>query len=277
MAMIELRRIDRTNSASTYLSRFAENVTSQYGEDGIIRRIFEIVGFDNSWCVDVGAWDGVHLSNTWDLINKRGWKSVLIEVDSEKFSELKELHKDRYDEVFVRHGVVGWEYPQTLDNYLASTPIPESFDLLCIDIDGNDWHVWNALTDYRPRVVVIEFNPTAGNELCFVQDADHEVHQGASLLALIDLAHAKGYELVATTMVNALFVRKEEFEKFGIADNSIDSMHATSLDIQILQGYDGTIIADGHMLLNWHRIPLTQEDLQVLPEALRHFTELPAG
>jgi hypothetical protein len=56
--LIELRRVRRTKPESTHLGTHARNVTSQYGEDGIIARIFELIGARSKWCVEFGASDG---------------------------------------------------------------------------------------------------------------------------------------------------------------------------------------------------------------------------
>jgi hypothetical protein len=273
MPVVEIRRNKRVKPASTYLRNYSRDVTSQYGEDGIISKILDLIGRKHDWCVEFGAWDGKYLSNTWDLINQKGWRGVLIEGDKERAERLAASHAARAGEVFVENAVVGWEGENSLDNILGRTPIPGDFDLLSIDIDGNDWHVWNKLTNYRPRLVVVEFNPSASNELFFVQDADPSLNQGASLLAFIDLGKQKGYELVATSLANAFFVRDEDFPKVGIEDNSIDAMYEPYMDLQICQGFDGTIFAAGHMWLNWHGIPLTQEDFQILPHALRKYPD----
>ena len=55
------------------LISYAKDYTSQNGEDGIIEKIFNILpSLDDSTnyrtCVDVGAWDGKHLSNTYSLL-----------------------------------------------------------------------------------------------------------------------------------------------------------------------------------------------------------------
>ncbi|MBT2298870.1 hypothetical protein J7E70_00185 [Variovorax paradoxus] len=274
MPTIELRRIKRIKAESAYLrNQHASDVTSQFGEDGIISKILDLIGRTNCWCVEFGAWDGKYLSNTWNLINNEGWCGVLIEGAYDRYAALNDSYRLRAGQVFVQHGYVGWQSNDDLDSYLSSTPIPNDLDVLSIDIDGNDWHVWSALKNYRPRLVVIEFDPTASNELYFVQDADASLNQGASLRAMVELAQGKGYELAATTYTNAFFVLTEEFPKLNIADNSIDAIHESHIEIQICQGYDGTLFAAGHLMLNWHGIPLVQEDFQVIPAALRKYPD----
>lgn len=62
------------------LNSYQKNIYSQFGEDGIIQRIFEILPVtDEKWCVELGAWDGIYLSNTHHLIKNKQWNGVLIE------------------------------------------------------------------------------------------------------------------------------------------------------------------------------------------------------
>src|SRR6202044_3183268 len=119
-------------------------------------------------------------------------RAVLIERDNARFAALRRTHAGR-DGVIALNRMVGWEGRDRLDEILATTAIPPDFDVLCIDIDGNDYHVWAALDRYRPKVVVIEYNPTIPNEIAFVQAPDPAVAQGASLAAVAELGERKGY------------------------------------------------------------------------------------
>lgn len=149
---------------------------------------------------------------------------------------------------------------------------PSDFDVLSIDIDGNDWHVWRSLEDYRPRIVCIEFNSTISNDVYFVQDPDPTINQGCSLLALVELGKSKGYELVATTSWDAISVPAEFFESFNISDNSIDAMYSPhTRETRLFQGYDGTFYAAGNLTVQWKQIPFQPDELQVLPRAMRKY------
>jgi hypothetical protein len=262
---------DRRNPASTYLSNFAENVTSQHGEDGIVRKILELIGTANEWVVEIGAWDGKHLSNSWSLTNRQGWHGVLVEGDAERCVQLRRNCAD-LPKVTVRQAFVGFtaEAPNSIDRILADTAIPPDFDLLSIDIDGNDYYVWQAMTRYRPRIVIIEYNPTVGNDVVFVQDPDERLNQGCSLLALIRLGQEKGYELAAVTTSNGIFVRAEDFPRLAIADNDIDAMRRDD-GPRILVGYDGTVFTASLDYLPWTHVKLEAEDLQILPKGLRQY------
>ncbi|MDP1964218.1 MAG: hypothetical protein Q8K93_18695 [Reyranella sp.] len=267
---IEFRGRSKVRPESNYLLKYARNVTSQVGQDGIFEKMLEIIGIENKWCVEFGGMDGKRLSNTWNLIHNHKWSGVLMEGNTARFKELEANHAEH--DVAAFNEYVGFSGENRLDEILRRTKIPTSFDVLSIDIDGNDWHVWEALTDYRPRIVCIEFNPTISNDVFFVQDADPTVNQGCSLLALIDLAKAKDYELVATTSWDAILVPKELFPKFNISDNSIDSMYSPhTRETRLFQGYDGTFYAAGNLMVQWKQIPFQQDELQILPRAMRKY------
>jgi hypothetical protein len=72
------------------LSDFKYNVYSQNGEDGIIEEIFNWLPKDklDHWCVEFGAWDGIHLSNTCNLVRHSNYKAVLIEADKKRYKQL---------------------------------------------------------------------------------------------------------------------------------------------------------------------------------------------
>ncbi len=248
-----------------------KNVTSEHGEDGVIEQIFKIIGEGSKWCVDLGALNGTHGSNVWTLIKKRGWKGVLIEADQTYFEKLqKEYAQDK--DIHCIQAFVSFEGENSLDKIFARTPLPKIFDLFSLDIDGNEYHLWDSMMEYKPRLMVVEFNPTIPNEVHFIQPRDMKVFQGTSLKAFIELAKRKGYELVTTNEVNAFFVLKELFPKFGIADNSIDALHPHhQYETKLFQLYDGTLCLSGYKKLMWHNIPISEKKIQVLPRRKRYY------
>jgi hypothetical protein len=166
----------------TWLLEHKKNVHSQTGEDGIIETILSALDDRDHWCVEFGAWDGQHLSNTRNLIENGGYHAVLIEADKARYQALREVHK-KNDRVVAVNAVVGFESHNGLDSILARTPVPAYFDFCSIDIDGNDYHAWKAITAYRPKLICIEFNPTIPTDCPFVQPADPKLNQGSSLMA----------------------------------------------------------------------------------------------
>ncbi len=150
-----------------WLLRFSGNVYSQFGEDGIIEKIVSMLPV-SGWCVEFGAWDGKHLSNTHLLLSQKGWSGVLIESDPKKYQDLRATYVGN-ERVICLNRKVSFDGDDLLDNILESTPAPRELDLLSIDIDGNDYHVWKSVIRYRPKIVVIEFNNTIPNCIEFIR------------------------------------------------------------------------------------------------------------
>ncbi|MDX2259334.1 MAG: hypothetical protein NW205_10520 [Hyphomicrobiaceae bacterium] len=271
MAVLKVINLDRTKPESTFLLRSARNVYSQTGEDGILERLFELVGCENKWCVEFGAWDGIHLSNTCHLIRDKGWNALLIEGNAEKANELKANFADN-PKVVAMNSIVGFtEGIDTLDVHLSRASLPADFDFLSIDVDGNDHHIWESMRDYRPRVVCVEYNPMIPNDVVFIQDRDMRVNQGSSLAALIELGRSKGYELVCATRFNGIFVQSELFARVGIADNSIDAMRA-NVTGRIFGTYDGTLYNHTGRLTNQGQgLQPERRQFQILSRHQRRF------
>src|SRR4051812_1129754 len=152
---------------NNWLNALRADHTSQYGEDGIIKQVLDILPNKDGWCVEFGAWDGKYLSNTCHLITRRGYSAVLIEGDSARFQTLTANFAGN-PKVHCFNRFVGMNPEDGLDSILAQSPIGREFDVLSIDIDGNDYHCWNAVQKYQPKVVIIEFNPTIPDEVEFV-------------------------------------------------------------------------------------------------------------
>jgi hypothetical protein len=256
------------------LLKYRKNVTSQLGEDGIIEQIFKLIPSSNEFCVEFGAGNGFTLSNTFNLIKNFDWTGVLIEANKTRHEELVERYSDN-ENVYCIKEKVSFEGENTLDNILSDCMAPTDFELLSIDVDGNDYHIWNSLLEFKPKVVVIEFNPTIPNHVSFVQERNINVFQGSSLRAITELAKLKGYELICATEWNAFYVLKEYFSLFGIKDNSIDRLYNfVKYQTNIFQLYDGTIVLNGHKSLLWNGTAFDDEKMQVLPKEKRIFSNV---
>ena len=260
-------------SDDAWLLQHASNVYSQAGEDGILGKVLDTLVERTGWCVEFGAWDGLHFSNTAHLIRSRGYKAVMIEASAERFKELQRTYADNPG-VHPVCAFVGFTPTDNLDTILERTPIPKTFDLLSIDIDGNDYHVWAATTAYQPLCVIIEYNPTIPHGVEFIQAKDPKVMHGASLDSLVSLGKEKGYELVAATRYNGIFVRRDQFAAFGIRDNSVARLRRDQSRVtHVFSGYDGTVFVRGWGALPWHDVPYGESLIQPLPRFLREWRE----
>jgi hypothetical protein len=258
---------------NAWLAQYVGNVHSQSGEDGIIGKILSLLPERDRHCVEFGAWNGLHYSNTKRLIDEEDYSALLIEASESRFRELEKNYKDN-PKVIAQNQMVGWEDSDCLDGILSRVNFPLDFDLLSVDIDGNDYHVWKAIKKYRPKLVVIEFNPTIPTEVEYVQRADPRVTRGCSLMSLCQLAKDKEYELVCVQPYNAFFVDKKYFKLFSIEDNRPETLRRDlSLITWMFIGYDGSIHLTGSRMMHWQQILLRPGEFNVLPRFLRKFPD----
>jgi hypothetical protein len=221
---VEVRR----SYADWDLNRFSAKVHSQFGEDGILKRIFDLVGRTNQFCVEFGGYDGLTMSNAARLIKEEGWQCGFIEADPALFATLQANYaansKVRALNAFVS--------PDNIEALLAELQAPKDLDLLCIDIDGNDYWVWQAIQKWQPRVMVVECNGAypPPQKWVMAYNAEHtwqgDDYYGASAQSLTDLAKSKGYELACCEDqgANLFFVRADLFELLGIPDNRLATL-----------------------------------------------------
>ena len=216
---------------------YGSNRHSQFGEDGIIEKIFEIIGVRSKVCVEFGAWDGFHLSNTANLWTN-GWKGVLIEGHSGRFRQLTANVKD-YSCVCI-HAYVSRDGDNRLEALLANRQIAPEIDLLSIDIDGNDYYIIESLGALRPRLIVCEYNPTIPADIDMY--AEYGNYFGASVTALERMARSKSYRLVALTDTNCFFVLEEDFHKFSGYETRLQEIRIDSSLIHVITAYNGDYV-----------------------------------
>jgi hypothetical protein len=200
---------------NNWLYDFRERVVSQNGEDGIIKKIFEVLGVKEGWLVDVGA-SRIRHSNTYNLLKFKGWSGVMLEKSKDGFRRVRHTYRPN-PKVSCIFAAVGIEKSNELDFLLEGTFLPKKFDLLNIDIDGNDYYIWESLEAYDPTVVIIEFNSVLklGEYL-----QTYDGNGGAALSTIVQLGKRKGYELISCIGANAFFVKRDLYPKFEIKNNS---------------------------------------------------------
>jgi len=225
------------SSSKQDLIYFKKNITSSNGEDGVIKEIFNRIGTTNKLCIEFGAWDGKHLSNTWHLWHECQWSAILIEGDKKRHKSLAKSVK-HLPNVTAIQTYVQPKGKQSLDTIEANKDINKNVDLLSIDIDGDDYYIFEGLNDYLPRCLIVEFNPTIPPEIDYVQPLG--AYMGCSASALVRLAASKGYELVTCTDMNCIFILQEEFPKLGINKVELRDVFSFQYITYVISSFDGS-------------------------------------
>ncbi|SAI34510.1 Uncharacterised protein [Bordetella ansorpii] len=210
--------------AALDLSGLGPSLYAQGTEEAILARLMARIAPTTRHCVDIGASDGLRNSNTALLLREQGWQGLLVEASAYRYDKLRANYGAAGNVQLRREQV----QPDTVDALLREAGVPEDFDLLSLDIDGNDYWVWQGLTAFQPRIVAIEYNPYYAPPerwvMCFNPEHawDGSTYYGASLESLYHLGQRKGYELVCCDDMgnNAFFVRRDLYPLLGIADNS---------------------------------------------------------
>jgi hypothetical protein len=215
---IENLKQDKKYDNPKKLTKFGWKVYSQNEEDGIINEIFNRIGTTNKIFVEFGVGNG--LENNTLVLLLSGWKGLWIEGNEKFYREIKNgfsryINENRLkvNQCFITKS--------NINTVISSNITEKEIDLLSIDIDGNDIHIFETINVVSPRVVVIEYNGRfpASVKYCMKYN---EVHHwdgtdnfGASLSYIEEVFKSKGYALVGCniTGTNAFFV------KSGLADN----------------------------------------------------------
>lgn len=218
------------------LNEYKNNVYSQYGEDGIIKKIFNELGINKGYFCEFGAWDGKNFSNTFALY-EAGWSGCYIKGNEFRFEDLKKNITRR--DVDIVNAFVSPSGENTLDRILGKVNIlARKLDLLSIDIDSDDLAIWRSIKSQRPTVVVIEYNPTIPIDIDY-ENPEGE-NKGNSASSIYKFAMENDYDLVATTTSNMVFIDKAvnslRFRSFSLCDPQLH------LGYRYFWGYDGTLI-----------------------------------
>ena len=196
-----------------HLERYGYKVYSQNDEDGIIQEIFRRIGTTNKIFVEFGVQNGLESNCHFLLFN--GWNGLWIDGDEKMFKKLQEYFSGPLStkQLTAINAFITVENINMLIGKEGN--INGEIDLLSIDIDGNDYWVWEKITCVQPRVVVIECNPKFPPPCEWVMEYnqshvwDGSDNHGASLKSLELLGSRLGYSLVGTNGINAFFVRSE--------------------------------------------------------------------
>lgn len=193
-------------------------VFSQFEEDGLLLFLFSLLGEGSKTFIEIGANDGIN-SNCSNLAIHFGWSGLFFEGDEKLIKRGRKFYsriptpyhpKPTYIQAIIQR--------ENINELITKAGLSGEIELLSIDIDGNDYWVWDALTVVQPKVVVIETHTEFGTENIVVPydpnymfPGKHPVYHGASVIAMNKLAEKKGYRLIGASDlgINQVYIRKD--------------------------------------------------------------------
>ena len=196
------------------LERAGFKAYSQNDEDGILQEIFRRIGAPHKSFVEFGCGNG--MENNTSYLLQQGWRGLWMDGSDSNAQFIGEQFAH-----LIKHGLLKFESTfitrENIDGLIAAADLGAEIDLLSVDIDGNDYHVWEAVRCVSARVVVVEYNARLRppNDWTLTYNAGHTWDSsdrfGASLSALTRLGKQLGYQLVTCNIsgCNAFFVRKD--------------------------------------------------------------------
>lgn len=215
LGRIEGRQVALEGSESIASKQY--QVFSQWGEDGIIQALLRVVNVKNKVFIEFGVQD-YRESNTRFLLVNNNWSGLLID------GGVKNIEYIKNDPIYWRHNLkveCCFITAENINDIFTKNGITGEIGLLSIDIDGNDYWVWRAISVISPAIVVVEYNARFGKvrsvtvpyDATFTRESAHSsnIYYGASLAALCQLAQVKGYAFVGANIAgnNAFFVRRD--------------------------------------------------------------------
>lgn len=194
-------------------------VFSQYGEDGILQYLIRETKIhpDEKIFIEFGVQDYIE-SNTRFLLQNNQWKGLIIDGSATYMESV------RNSEIYWRNdltAVDAWIDKDNINKLFADAGFQGDIGILSIDIDGNDYWVWEAIDSINPVIVVVEWNSVFGSRHAVTVPYDPSFDRatahhsclfwGASMAAFELLGVRKGYTLLGSNQVgnNIFFVRKD--------------------------------------------------------------------
>lgn len=202
-----------------FINKNELSIYSQNGEDGALLAIFKVIGSPYRTFIEISPGNGIEC-NCANLAINFHWSGLMIDSDERNMATARAFYeamlRTSAKNVTLQAATVSAE---NINELILMGGFSGEVDLLSIDVDGNDFWLWQAVKVVSPRVVVCEFNRSLGDSALTIPYDPHfrrgtngpKQYYGASLRALCHLGQKLGYSLVGRERsgVNAFFVRKD--------------------------------------------------------------------
>ena len=207
-------------------------VFSQYEEDGKLLHILAVIGMQNKNFIEIGSDDGIN-SNCANLALNFGYHGLFLDGNPKAIKRGKKFYS-KYPHPWMEPPkfICSKVKRENINDLISEAGLKGDIDVLSIDIDGNDYWVWDAIETVSPNIVIIETHIELGmRNIVVPYDPDyffpgkHPIYHGASPIAMVNLAHKKGYRLVGANDLGFNFI----FVKNGLGDDAIPEVSIDSV------------------------------------------------
>jgi len=206
---------------NTDFRRVGFSVFSQWDEDGIIQYLINKIPIENKTFIEFGV-ENYEESNTRFLLLNNHLQGMVLDACE---PDIEYIHSDPIHWQFDLQAKCAWITRDNIDTLLRDSGFDADLGLLSIDIDGNEYWIWEAIRFLRPRIIIVEYNSLFGlapvtvpYSAVFDRSAAHysRLYYGSSLAALHHLGQQKGYVLLGSNIWghNAFFIRDDIAEDF---------------------------------------------------------------
>ena len=211
----------RNNSKNPFLKSFKRySLFSQADEDSIVDELIKRLEIKNGKFIELGVGNGSQ-NNTLNLLSQN-WKGIWIGNEDLIFKPGKKL---KYIKTWITKENINKIINSNLDFFASPKDFKDlSIDLLSIDLDGNDYYIWEniLINKLKPKIIIAEYNANLGPRAIWKMPyhslnnwkSRRDNYFGASFLSLVNLFNKFGYIPIccnSDTGVN-LFAVKNEYK-----------------------------------------------------------------
>ncbi len=224
-------------------------VFSQFGDDGIIQWLVHNIEIPNKTFIEFGVED-YRESNTRFLMMNDNWSGFVMDSSRENISKIVNSEYYWQYELQAKSVFINCE---NINELLSASLVDREVGILHIDLDGNDYWIWNEINVVSPLIVILEYNSIFGIERTISIPYEKNFHRtkahhsnlywGASLRALNQLSAQKGYSFVGSNSAgnNAYFVRNDKLndvvKKIPLEEGYVVSKYRESRDKKGVQTF----------------------------------------
>jgi hypothetical protein len=224
-------------------------ISSQNQEDGLTLALLHEAGPTSRRFIEIGS--GLSGGNGGFLAREWGWSGLMVDGNRDHMQQVGRRFP-------MTKAVAAWITKENINELITEHGYAGDIDLFSLDLDGNDYWIWEAVTVSSPRVLIMEYNSMFGPDRAvtipydpkFDRHRHHSMYYGASLRALTRLNQRKGYRLVAVEPagVNAFYLRSDVAAHIPACDPVREYRLLEKYDVLMQKGEDVFRYANDHGL-----------------------------